>query len=179
MPKEQNVDGGRVDDLTNDESGDTESEGSEEEFDPERFKQKISQVNSEAKNLRRRLKEAEAKAQRLDEIEKAQMSEVDRLKQELLDAQSAAKKAELRALRLDVASRKKLPSRLAERLQGDTLEELEADADELIQYINPVEDSKGSSVSDGKPKERLSHRSSAGGKPVVDEDELLGLIRPS
>jgi len=39
--------------------------------------------------------------------------------------------------RLKVAGEKKLPSELADRLRGDTAEELEADADRLLAFLKP------------------------------------------
>jgi len=83
-----------------------------------------------------------AKAKRLDEIEAANLSETEKLKRELEQGKqreaAAAQKAvdaERAALRLKVGQLEGLPVVLAERLQGDTEEELIADADRLLAEI--------------------------------------------
>lgn len=53
------------------------------------------------------------------------------LQKKVSDAESKAEKAELRATRLEVAAEKGVPLDQAKRLQGETREELEADAEEF------------------------------------------------
>ena len=56
----------------------------------------------------------------------------DSLKAELEQERQRAKSLEITGLRRDVAARKNLPAGLVDRLRGESLEEIEADADLLI-----------------------------------------------
>src|SRR5690606_26093218 len=101
----------------------------EEEFDKDRALEKIRKANSEAKSLRDRNKELEAK---LREYEDANKSESEKTAERLSKAEKTAQEAEARALRLEVALEKGLTAAQARRLVGSTKEELEQDADELL-----------------------------------------------
>lgn len=83
-----------------------------------------------------------AKAKRFDDLEAASLSETEKLKREveaakLREAEAARKvaDAERATLRLKVGQLKGLPTLLAERLQGDTEDEMAADADRLLAEI--------------------------------------------
>lgn len=83
--------------------------------------------------------QAKALAKRLEEMETAQMSDLERAQREAqvaaereAEAAARAEQAELRALRIEVASAKGLTPAQAKRLVGSTREELEADADEIV-----------------------------------------------
>lgn len=79
-----------------------EAEGSEEEpFDRARALAKIKKVNSEAENLRLRVKELEPLAKKAKELEDAQKSEQERLTEQLTAAEERAAKA----IRTAVASK--------------------------------------------------------------------------
>lgn len=135
-----------------------------EEFDAERAKAKIAKANSEAANLRKRLKDAEAKAARLDELEAADKSEADKLRDQLAEAQRTAQEAELRAMRSEVAASKGLTAAQAKRLQGSSPEELEADADELLTSFAPPEGTPG------PPPQNRQERLRGGSDPTTDTD---------
>jgi membrane protein involved in colicin uptake len=71
-----------------------EAEVAEEEpFDRARAEAKIKKANSEAENLRKRLKELQPLAKRAQEQEDAQKSEAERLTGQLAEAQERAEKA--------------------------------------------------------------------------------------
>jgi DNA repair exonuclease SbcCD ATPase subunit len=106
-----------------------------EEFDVDRAKAKIRKANSEAKNLRERVKQLEAAESKLREIEDSEKSELQRLQEQLADAEKRAGTAQMESLRLQVAHDKGLTPSQARRLSGSTLEELEADADELLELF--------------------------------------------
>ena len=76
-------------------------------------------------------------AQRLADAEEADKTEADRAKDKAAAAEARARSAELRADRLEVAAAKGLSPTLAARLMGETREELEADADELMAQLKP------------------------------------------
>jgi predicted RNase H-like nuclease (RuvC/YqgF family) len=142
-----------------------------EPFDEERAKAKIAKANSEAAQLRKRAKEAEDKVStleaRLDELEGKDKSEVEKLTAKLAEYDRKAQEAEQRALRAEVAASKGLTPAQAKRLQGGSLEELEADADELLESFKPQE-GNGSGPLPGKPTEQLR----GGSDPTTEPEEL-------
>lgn len=72
----------------------------------------------------------------LASYEEANKSEVEKLADKAAAAEDRASTAELRALRVEVAHEKGLTSAQAKRLVGKTREELEADADELLETFS-------------------------------------------
>jgi len=126
-----------------------------DELDVDRAKAKIRKANSEAKNLRQRVKELESAEQKLREIEDSEKSELQRLQEQLQEAQDRAGTAQMEALRLQVAHEKGLTPSQARRLSGSSLEELEADADELLElFARPSQEDTPRVPS--RPKPRLT-----------------------
>lgn len=154
--------------------GGSEGGTTEEAFDEARAKAKIAKVNSEAASLRQRLKDAEDKVRKHEDAGK---SEAEREKDKVKSLEDRTSNAERELVRLRVAIKKGLTESQAKRLVGDTEEELEADADELLEtFGKPKEKEKGSPG--GKPKEKLS----GGGDPTEEPEEtdprkLAGKIR--
>lgn len=105
-------------------------ESGREDVDLEQYKAKIHKANSEAKNLRQRLRETEEKLSQYDEASK---SDSERTSEKLTAAEKRAEEAESRLLRLEVAQEKGLTAAQAKRLVGTTREELDSDADELLE----------------------------------------------
>lgn len=95
------------------------------------------------------------------------------LSERLSAAEKRAQEAELKALRLTVAAEKGLTPSQAKRLVGETQEELNADAEELLATFAPpkVEDD-GRSV----PRELLKPGASPGDEDVVDADKIAESI---
>lgn len=87
------------------------------------------------KALAKANREAAANRKRLAEYEDRDKTESQRLSERAEAAEKRAGQAESRLLRLEVAARKGLPAQLAARLQGDTEEELEEDADSLLELV--------------------------------------------
>jgi hypothetical protein len=88
-----------------------------------------------------RKNEAQAKANadaaaRLAQIEESQKTEQQKLADRAEQAERRAAEAELKVLRAEVASTKGIPAGLAQRLAGETREDLEADADSLLTHLN-------------------------------------------
>lgn len=113
------------------------------DFDADKAADRIRKLQSEAKNLRTRAKEAEEKAKGVDEKDQHIGT---------LEAQ---------VLRLDVALDLGLPRQIADRLKGNTREEMLADAEELVKLLNPktttrkpVEALRGGGEPDTPPEER-------------------------
>ena len=104
--------------------------------------------------LRKANKEAEQARLKLKEIEDAGKSETERLSGRVSELEPKLTAAETRAMRLEVALDKGLPKSLAVRLQGETQEEMEADADELMKTLGDTGRKPTPSFDNGvKPKD--------------------------
>ncbi|MEZ5380156.1 MAG: hypothetical protein R2754_00015 [Microthrixaceae bacterium] len=142
---------------TTDDTEDQESEGTDEgtgnDTGDSDAKAKIAKVNREAAQLRKRAKAAE---DRLAEIEEADKSEAQKLADRAAAAEKAAAEAQAKADRLEIAAEKGLTPQQAARLQGATREDLEADADELLELFKSStgeDDGKPSGAPRQKPRE--------------------------
>jgi hypothetical protein len=82
------------------------------------------------------------------------------LERQLRETQAKVAEFERRDLVHEVATTKGLDPRFTDRLKGSTREELEGDADALLELIKPEPDARPP----GLPKERLS----GGGDPTED-----------
>lgn len=118
-----------------------------EPLTPEQLREQLTRSNSEAAATRKKLREAEklleAAAKAQEDAAAAQAAEQGRY-QELYEQEKAAKAAlearvtqiERDALRKDIAQTAGIPA-LWERLQGETAEELTADAQALAAMMQP------------------------------------------
>jgi hypothetical protein len=109
------------------------------------------------------------KASKFDQLEDDKKSEIQKASDRATQAETRASDAELRALRLEVAMDKGLTPTQAKRLVGKTKEELEADADELIESFKG--DGEGDPTKPkppGRPKESLR----GGGDPTQGAEEM-------
>lgn len=104
-------------------------------------------------------------ARRLAEIEESGKSEQERFAEARQAAEERATAAERETARLRVALRKGLTDVQARRLVGDTEEDLEADADELLATFAPARESDTELPT--LPRERLR----AGARPEATPDE--------
>lgn len=118
-------------------------------------------------------KNAEA-AKKLKEIEDSKKSDLEKLTEKQTAAEQRAVEAELKALRLEVAAEKGLTPAQAKRLQGTTKEELEADADELLESFKPADDDAPSGLR--RPRERLRSGSRASAEPEKSGREIAKSI---
>lgn len=114
--------------------------------------------------LRKANKEAADARTKLKDLEDKDKSEGERAQSAAAAAEKRAEAAEARALRLEVATRKGLNAAQAKRLVGSTEEELEADADEILESFKPAEGDKPPVP--GKPTADLK----GGGDPTEDVD---------
>lgn len=97
-----------------------EEEDAQEAFDQDRALRKIRKANAEARAQRERAKAAEAKAATVGDLER----ENAELKRTVIQMQTAAQYG--------------LPAKLAERLRGETVEEMSQDAQELLELLTPA-----------------------------------------
>jgi hypothetical protein len=111
-----------------------------------------------------------AARRKLQELDDKDKSESDRLTDRAAIAEKKAADAEKEAARLRVGLRKGLTETQAKRLVGETEEELEADAKELLASFQPPandEDKGKGDMPSGRPKERVR----SGAAPNEEPDE--------
>lgn len=166
--------GGAADDPLDDDEDDDEDEDDDRErgddLDP-RARAKIRKANNEAKNLRTRVKELDKAAERLKEIEDAEKSEIDKANEKLSAAERRAEDAELRALRIEIAAEKGLTPALAKRLTGSSREELEEDAEELVELLAPKNEDDEDDDGGPKPPRRPRERQLPDGRPSTKSEQ--------
>ncbi len=92
--------------------------------------------------LRKANKEAETLRLKLQQFEERDKTEAEKVADRAKTAEDRAAQAESRALRLEVAFEKGLTPAQAKRLVGATRDELETDADELLETFKPAEQAK-------------------------------------
>lgn len=109
---------------------------------------------------------------RLKELEDRDKSDTQKLTDQVAAAEKRVAEAEARALRLEVATSKGLTPAQAKRLVGTTKDELEADADELVETFGA---GKGDPKPPpgGKPTERLQSGGDPTGVPEVTDPKKL------
>lgn len=157
------------------------SETTESSFDEKKARERLSKANAEAANLRKRLKDLEPLAARAKELEDAGKTEIERLTEQLAQAQRSANEAEARALRFEVAAEHKLTPAQAKWLQGKDRDELEANVAELLEAFGaakpPEPEKKDDEPEPGpdrdpNPRRRPQERLRAGAVPDVDTEPV-------
>jgi hypothetical protein len=118
-----------------DDTADVTSEPAEGDLDF--WRTKAGEWEKRAKGNSRRIKELEPKASQFDALEAASKSELERAQEQTTALQAQLETTQRQALVASVALDKGLPANLARRLQGDSREDLEADADELLAQFPP------------------------------------------
>jgi hypothetical protein len=141
--------------------------------------------NRLAREREKQQTERDAEKQKLeDEKKSAEQKLLDRI----AALEEAAKKTEkdltesqLESLRLRVAQAKGLSESQANRLQGSTKEELEADADDLIETFGGKKDDQKEELSAtfGRPKEKLTPGASNEDDETVDYKKIADDIASS
>ena len=128
---------------------------------PDAVKEKIRKLNSEAKNLRNKLKEQEPLVAAAQEAERAKMSELDRVNADLdaLKAQLSQRDTEL------LQARYHIPDEYLEFVYGDTFEEKEARAAKVGQMVQKDQQERPPTE---RPVESLKPGASPSTPPVED-----------
>lgn len=127
-----------------------------------------------------RAKENYDAKKRLDEIEDASKTELQRANEGKATAEKDADGHKREAMRLRVALRRGLTETQAKRLVGDTEEELEQDADDLLASFRPTNDAD-SDKGDGRPtrpKERLRSGAAPDEEPEETDPHKLAASVP-
>lgn len=123
-----------------------------------------------------RAKENADASKRLAELEDANKSEVQRAIEQASEAERRAQDAELRALRIEVATEHGLSRQQTKFISGTTREEIEASINELTDAFRPPEPQAPIS---NKPIERLRGGTDPTGPAPVDAKALIDTIPPT
>jgi len=107
----------------------------EEPFDKERAMETIKKLRESEKQAKKERAELERLRQLEDDRKKAELSETDRLKAELQELDAKLKEKTKESERLKIASKIVLPTIFALRIQGETPEEMEADAKQMLDAL--------------------------------------------
>lgn len=121
----------------------------------------VKKIRGEAARYRREAREATARAKEFEDRDK---TEAQKLEERATGAEQRANAAELDLARTRVALRKGLTEQQAKRLIGETEEQLEADADDLLASFTHESDVPDASR---RPRERLR----PGAVPAVEPEE--------
>lgn len=146
--------------------------GDDDDFDPERAWKLIQKLRASDKT-----QEVERLRAELKRHEDSQKTDAQKLEERATTAEQTAAAATREAARLRVALRKNLTEAQARRLVGDTEEELEADADELLASFKQDDDG---AEPQRRPRERLRpgavRRSSDDDDDENDPAKLAALV---
>lgn len=124
-------------------------------------------LNAFKKRARDAEKEARDLAARVKEFEDRDKSDQEKLEERASTAEQRAAGAEQQLLKFQIATDKKLPVELADRLQGDNKKELEADAERLLALVKP----------NGKPEGDIGAGRGEGGSGDTFNDALRAAAR--
>jgi len=146
----------------------------EDDTDLEKLKADRDRWKEQSKKQETRAKENAAAATRLKEIEDNAKSEGQKTDEAKRAAEERAAHAEHELVKLRVAMRKGLTDVQAKRLVGNTEEELEADADELLtSFVKKDDDESGAGVT-RRPRAALKPGSGARtAEPAMDVKKIV------
>ena len=158
-----------ADDDTTPEMGETEPEkpDSDDSDEVEKLRAALKKANKEAEQSRLKLKEIEDR----DKTEAQRLADTNR------DLEERAAKAEAKVLRLEVCQERGLPMSMVNRLHGTTKEELEADAEDLLEAFKSGTDSQPPGPT-GRPKERLRPGAVPEAEPEETDPSKLAALVP-
>jgi predicted methyltransferase len=107
----------------------------EEEFDKDRAMETIKKLREIEKQYKKEKQELERLKADEQKRKEAEMTEAEKAKARADELEAELKRERADRMRLQVAGKFNLPEALANRLQGETMEELEADAEQLAKLI--------------------------------------------
>lgn len=109
-----------------------------EPFDLARAMRTIEKLRAEIKELKPRAKLAEELSQAEQQRKEAEMTELQKLQAKLEKAEAELQAARMAELRRQAAEEVELPLIFADRLRGETLEDLKADAKKIMEALPKV-----------------------------------------
>lgn len=110
-------------------------ETTEPEFDKERAMATINKLRQFEKEAKANAKKLEAYEKAEAERKQAEMSEIDKLKAQYEEAQAKAARLEKESLQRKAADEAGLPMAFADRIRGESLDEMVADAKGLLEAM--------------------------------------------
>jgi PAB1-binding protein PBP1 len=128
----------------------------EDEFDKERAMNtilKLREVESKYKKMTRDMERIQEEERKRKE---AEMTDVEKFKQRAAELEAELNKQRTETMRMKIASKYQLPDAIAARLQGDTEEEMDADAKSLAELLpkqKKTPDLPANDIGDGKKGE--------------------------
>jgi hypothetical protein len=148
--------------------------GSDEEFDPGKAWKLIQDVRGDLSKIKAERDDYKTKAQQFEDASK---SDAQKLEEKATTSEQRAAKAEQEAARLRVALKKGLSETQAKRLVGDSEEDLEKDADELLASFK-TDDDDGDQASQRRPRERLRPGAAPSSEPEETDPTKLAAAVP-
>lgn len=109
-----------------------------EVFDAARAMKTIEKLRAEIKELKPKARQAEELSAAEQKRREAEMTELQKLQSAFEKAQAELKETKLRQLRQEIAIKVDLPLVFADRLHGETADELEADAKRILEALPKV-----------------------------------------
>lgn len=131
-------------------------------------KKALERERKARRDAEKRAKELEPYKKRVEEAEEADKTE----RQKLQDRIEQLEPSEHEAAKLRVALRKGLTETQAKRLVGDSEDDLESDADELLASFQPAD----SDDAPRRPQERLKPGATHDSEPQVDPKQVADSI---
>lgn len=122
---------------------------------------RYDRLQAQSRNWEKRAKDNAGKAKAFDEAEEKSKTEAQKLSDRAAAAEQRAHEAEQRAMRLGVASKKNLSASLADRLRGDTEDEMLADADAILRDLGRSGRPQGHADGGGSGRDNSTERSLA------------------
>lgn len=127
-----------------------------EEFDKDRAMETIKKLRDIEKQYKQEKKELERLKADEAKRKEAEMSEIEKAQKRANDLEAELKRERSEKMRLKVAAKYQLPEAFANRLQGETEEELDADAKALAELLPKPQPEKktpllkANDIADGK-----------------------------
>lgn len=150
--------------------------GDDKDFDPEKAWKLIQNVRGDAEKLK---KERDTLATQVKAAEDATKSDTQKLEERATTAESGLSTAQRETARLRIALKKNLTETQAKRLVGDTEEELEADADELLASFKDDANEDGDGGGERRtPKPRMRTGTAPSSEPEETDPEKLAELVP-
>lgn len=159
------------------------------DFDPERYKAAMNKKNSENASLRARLKDAEEKAAKLAEIEKAETDKNKSSEERFAELSSQNKELQRKVWLTDVREEFGLTAAQAKRLVGNSFDELKADAedfkktvlgaskdDDTVEYDEDAAEAELSPFGNRRNVTDVSRSRATGGAAEVDDLDVDALV---
>jgi len=123
-------------------------------FDAAKAKALIDKQRAEMKELKAKAIRAEELESELTKRKEAEMSELEKAQTKLKEAEQKAQAYELKELQRAAAEKVGLPAAFASRIQGNTAEDMEADAKLLLDAMPKAEDKKPPNISPNNPAQQ-------------------------